>query len=155
MLVTSIFSFSHNVFKPFKDKNRQIKYMFFFFFILSSENAFNLGQSKILTFGKGLNFHYLNSSRPLGVFLGPLHINPLPNDKILYNINIVTQFFNISASGLSQEKKRKFIYFVNARRMRILAKFQSIYNLTDFHYFRPSNEYICCIFYVSSVSFSS
>ena len=32
-------------------------------------------------------------------------------------MNIVTQFFNISASGLSQEKKRKFIYFVDSRRI--------------------------------------
>ena len=32
-------------------------------------------------------------------------------------INTVSQFFNNSASGLSKEKKRKFIYFVDARRM--------------------------------------
>ena len=38
----------------------------------------------------------------------------------LYKINTVTQFLNISAGGLSQEKKRKFIYFVDARRMPLL-----------------------------------
>ena len=82
MLVTSIFSFSHNVFNPVKDK----KYIFFVFdwvenivgkgyflsltglktlwekekmlvtsiFSFSSAKAFNLDQTKILPFGKGL-----------------------------------------------------------------------------------------------------
>ena len=45
----------------------------------------------------------------------------------LYNINTVTQFSNISASGLSQEQKRKFIYFVVARRMPLLYT----YSLSD------------------------
>ena len=42
------------------------------------------------------------------------------NKPFKNKINIVTQFFNISASGLSQEKKRKVIYFVDARRMPLL-----------------------------------
>ena len=44
-----LFLFSDNVFYPFK-----IKFQFWFRFILSSANAFNLDQSKILLFGKGL-----------------------------------------------------------------------------------------------------
>ena len=41
MLVASIFSFSHNVFNPIKDKNHHFKYL-------------NLDQYKILSFGKEL-----------------------------------------------------------------------------------------------------
>ena len=40
--------------------------------------------------------------------------------KHLYKITLVTQFFNISASGLSQEKRHKFIYFVDVSRMPLL-----------------------------------
>ena len=47
MLVTTISSFSHNVFYP-----SQIKINFSVAFNLSSANAFNLDQSKILSFGK-------------------------------------------------------------------------------------------------------
>ena len=50
MLVTSIFSFSLNVFYPF-----QKKFYFSVTFILLSLNAFNLDQFKILSFGKELN----------------------------------------------------------------------------------------------------
>ena len=49
MLVTSIFSFSHNVFYP-----SQNKFQFFSHIYLSSANAFSLNQSKILSFGKEL-----------------------------------------------------------------------------------------------------
>ena len=49
MLVTSIFFFSHNVFNSTKDKKKNYS-----IFILSSANAFNLDQSKILLFGKEL-----------------------------------------------------------------------------------------------------
>ena len=47
MLVTSIFSFSQNVFYP-----SQNKFHFSVTFFFSSANAFNLDQSKILSFGK-------------------------------------------------------------------------------------------------------
>ena len=50
MLVTSIFSFSHNVF--YLSKNR---FNFSISFILSSANPSNLDLSKILLFGKELN----------------------------------------------------------------------------------------------------
>ena len=49
MLVIKIFSFSHNVFYPFKNK-----FQFFSHLFLSSANAFNLDQSKISSFGKEL-----------------------------------------------------------------------------------------------------
>ena len=49
MLVTSIFSFSHHVFNPIKDKNHHFKY-----FNVVVCNAFNLVRSKNLSFGKGL-----------------------------------------------------------------------------------------------------
>ena len=51
MLVTSIFSFSHNVFT--------LHYTNLFPFILSSANAFNLVVSKILLVGKELSCQYL------------------------------------------------------------------------------------------------
>ena len=60
LLVTSIFSVSHNVFHPIKDQNHLFKY-----FILSSANAFNLDRSKILLFGKELIIPF----------------NPLPDEK--------------------------------------------------------------------------
>ena len=50
MLVTSIFSFSHNVFYRF-----ETDFMFSVTFIVSSANAFILDLSKILLFGKELN----------------------------------------------------------------------------------------------------
>ena len=55
MLVTSIFSFSHNVFYP--SQQRFLPYQrernnLFSEFILSSAHAFNLDQSKILPFGR-------------------------------------------------------------------------------------------------------
>ena len=50
IVATSIFCFSHNVFNPSNDKNHR-----FSLFILSSANAFNLGQSRILSFGKELS----------------------------------------------------------------------------------------------------
>ena len=49
MLVTSIFSISNNVFNAIKDKIIILDN-----FILSSANAFNLVQSRILSFGKEL-----------------------------------------------------------------------------------------------------
>ena len=58
MLVTSIFSFSHNVFYP-----SQKRFQFFVTFILSSTNAFNLDKSKVLSFGKGLNSRQNNQNR--------------------------------------------------------------------------------------------
>ena len=53
MLVTSIFSFSHNVFLPFPKTNS-----IFHSHFLSSANALNLDQSKILSFGKELSLLY-------------------------------------------------------------------------------------------------
>ena len=50
MLVISIFSFSHNVFFCIKEKKIDI----FAMINLSSSNAFNLVESKILLFWKGL-----------------------------------------------------------------------------------------------------
>ena len=52
MLITSIFSFTRYVFYPSKNK-----FNFSVAFILSAENAFNLDQSKILSFGKELTFY--------------------------------------------------------------------------------------------------
>ena len=60
MLVTSIFSLSHNVFYP---SQKEISIFFLFFLILSSTNAFNLDHSKILPSGR---------------------VNPLPDDKIIH-----------------------------------------------------------------------
>ena len=48
MQVTSIFFYFHNVFNPIKDKIHHIS------FILSAATAFNLDQSRILSFGKKL-----------------------------------------------------------------------------------------------------
>ena len=59
MLLTSIFSFSHNVFYPF-----QKKFPFFchiYFVILLSANAFNLDQPKILSFGKELTLYSIDT----------------------------------------------------------------------------------------------
>ena len=50
MLVTSIFSFSLNVLYPTKERNNHLSA-----FNLSSANAFNLVQSKILLFGKEIS----------------------------------------------------------------------------------------------------
>ena len=49
MLVTSIFSFSHNVFKLIKEKSRHLKYFNFVVCICS----------KILSFGKELLLHFV------------------------------------------------------------------------------------------------
>ena len=51
MLVTSIFSFSCNVFYPINDKSNVEIYVKF----LSSANAFNSDKAKILSSGKPLN----------------------------------------------------------------------------------------------------
>ena len=51
MLVTSIFSFSHNVFLL----SQKDFFSFQVASLLSSENALNLNKSKILSFGKELN----------------------------------------------------------------------------------------------------
>ena len=48
MLVTSIFSFSHNVFYPMTDT-----WMFWVTLILLSVIAFNLDKAKCLVYGKG------------------------------------------------------------------------------------------------------
>ena len=50
MLVASILSSSHNVFYPLQNE-----FQFLITIILSSANAFNLDQSKNLSFGKELN----------------------------------------------------------------------------------------------------
>ena len=52
MLVTCIFSFSHNVFLQSKRK-----FIILVTFHLSSANAFSLDQSKILSFGKELTLY--------------------------------------------------------------------------------------------------
>ena len=49
LLVTSIFSFSHNVFYP-----AQEEFLFICYIYLSSANAFNLVQTTNLSFGNGL-----------------------------------------------------------------------------------------------------
>ena len=51
ILVTSIFSFSQNVFCPFRHKFQFLSHIFF----LSCAKAFNLDWFKILSFGKELN----------------------------------------------------------------------------------------------------
>ena len=70
MLVTSIFSFSHNNFYPFQREFLYLSYIF----NLSSASAFNLDQSKILSFGKELIYSVdesatLNLTRTLLEFL--------------------------------------------------------------------------------------
>ena len=49
----SIFSFSHNVFYPIEDK---FLLAYFYLIYLPSANAFNLKESKILSFGKELRY---------------------------------------------------------------------------------------------------
>ena len=53
MLVTSIFSFSHNGFLPKQNTNLK----FWVTFILLSSNPFNLDLTQILSFGKGLKLY--------------------------------------------------------------------------------------------------
>ena len=60
MLVTSIFSFSHNIFFPFIKKKKKINFWVTFIFL--SANAFTLDKSKILPFGKGLNWKDLQTT---------------------------------------------------------------------------------------------
>ena len=48
-MVTSIFSFAHNVFYPFKDRNHHMSYIYFVIC-----NAFSVVKPKILLFGKEL-----------------------------------------------------------------------------------------------------
>ena len=76
MLVTSIFSFSHNVFFP-----SLYKFQVSINFILSSVNAFNLGRSRILSFGEELN---IIQSINLSISQSVNHhakcaLNPFPN----------------------------------------------------------------------------
>ena len=59
MLVTSILSFSYNVFKPIEDKNHHLKY---FFFVVCK---CYLDQSKILSFRKELNSTRAKALEPL------------------------------------------------------------------------------------------
>ena len=58
----NIFSFSHNVFYPIREREIIISATF----ILSAANAFNLYQCKILPFGKGLKDQYLTHESTLG-----------------------------------------------------------------------------------------
>ena len=53
MLVTSIFSFSHDVFDPSLNKIQFLSHIIFL-----SANAFNLDRSKNLLFGKELSIKY-------------------------------------------------------------------------------------------------
>ena len=59
MLVTNIFSFSHNIFNPFIEK----KHHFSSSLIFSSAKAFNLDQDEILSFDKELRISYLSKHR--------------------------------------------------------------------------------------------
>ena len=61
-MLTSIFSFSHNLFYP-----SQNKFQFSATFILLSANAYNLDQSKILSFGRELTHHLEMLAIRLGV----------------------------------------------------------------------------------------
>ena len=56
LLVTSIFSFSHNVSYPSQDN-----FWFWITFILLSANPFNLDWCKILSFGKELTLYFINT----------------------------------------------------------------------------------------------
>ena len=56
MLVTSIFSFSHNVFYPSKTKIK----IFHLLLFLSSANALNLDQSKMLSFDQEWKIEHVN-----------------------------------------------------------------------------------------------
>ena len=58
MLVTSIFSFSQNVFCPFRDKFQFLSHIF-----LLPAKAFDLDRSKILSFGKELGTLFVLFSR--------------------------------------------------------------------------------------------
>ena len=62
MLVTGIFSFSHDVFYPSQNKIQFLSHIFFF---VCKINAINLDQSKNLSFGKGLNeIKQISHSKP-------------------------------------------------------------------------------------------
>ena len=77
MLITSIFSFSQDVFYPYQNKFEVLSH------ILSSVNAFNLDKSKILSFGKELIL-YLVKDFLLTMFseiVICMVFNPLPEDK--------------------------------------------------------------------------
>ena len=56
MLVTSIFSFSHNVFYPYRNKLQILVT-----FMVKSANAFNLDKANFLGFGKGLRLVQVKS----------------------------------------------------------------------------------------------
>ena len=59
MLVTSIFSFSHNVFYPSQNKFQFLSHIY-----LSSANASSSDRSKILSFGKEFMLTVLKPSQP-------------------------------------------------------------------------------------------
>ena len=90
MLVTSIFSFSHNVLCLYQNNFQVVGYIYFLVC-------------------KCFQFCVV---------------------QIFFKINIVTQFFNISASGLSQEKKRKFTFLFLRK-----AAGRNIEKLSDYIYF--------------------
>ena len=70
MLVTSIFSFSHNVFYP-----SQNNFKFSFMFILFSGQFFNLDQAKNMSFGKELREQEMLSRESLSLHIWTVHFN--------------------------------------------------------------------------------
>ena len=81
MLLTSIFTFSHNVFYP-----SQKEFLLLSMYILLSANAFNLDHSKSLSFSKELRIQYQVTASKYNAS-GPL----LPEDGsfIFLKINII------------------------------------------------------------------
>ena len=90
MLVSSIFSFSHNVFYPIKDRT----------FILSSANAFNLVTSKILSLSKKLRIILPHES-----VSGETQLLLLT----LYSINAQIAFENVGKEEIAH--KEQFLHF--------------------------------------------
>ena len=106
MLVTSSFSFSHNVFSPpFPPPPLIFFFNFLFIFIWSSENTFNLDQSKFLSFGKELR----NKLRKSMVYThwSP-RLNPFPKDKF-YTLpiwkSLQTTISNLTKNGRKLSKQ--------------------------------------------------
>ena len=100
MLVTSIFSFSHNIFYPSQFQFQFLSHIFFFF---SSANAFNLDQSKYLLFGKELTHSLIH------------HFETVPNSKKLQTTTetLLLQDFKIQTAWKTLWKKVKLLILSN------------------------------------------
>ena len=82
LLLMSNFSFSHSVFCPFDEQSAI--FIKFEFVVSTSANSFNLDQSKILLFGKGL----VDNKNFICILLCT-SMNPLPHMAIMGSSNLV------------------------------------------------------------------